>query len=93
MPRNINISCNHGGLAHYGGIYFCHRADQNQPPMGDSKPATLRRELYIIYSIWFKGKTELFAWSLFWMEPAAAIAFLGWFDRAGSVGLFSRLGG
>ena len=26
-------------------------------------------------------------------EPAAAIAFLRWFDRAGSVGLFSRLGG
>jgi hypothetical protein len=41
--------------------------------MGDSKPATLRRELHITYSIWFKGKTELFA---FWMEKVAAILFL-----------------
>jgi len=22
LPRNIKISCNHGGLTHYGGIYF-----------------------------------------------------------------------
>jgi len=22
LPRNINISCNHSGLTHYGGIYF-----------------------------------------------------------------------
>jgi len=29
----------------------CHRAIQNQPPMGDSKPATLRRELHITYLI------------------------------------------
>jgi len=28
------------------GVY-CHRANENQPPMGDSKPATLRRDLHI----------------------------------------------
>ena len=61
--------------------------------MGDSKPATLRRELHITYSIWFKGKMGLFAWSLFWMKRVAPIAFLGWFDRTGSVCLFARLGG
>ena len=71
----------------------CHRANQNQPPMGESKPATLRRELHITYSIWFKGKTGLFARLLFWMESTAVIVFLGWFDRAGSVGLFSAAGG
>ena len=71
----------------------CHRANQNQPPMGESKPATLRREIHITYWIWFKGKKGLFARLLFWMEPTAAIAFLGWFDRSGSVGLFARLGG
>jgi hypothetical protein len=74
-------------------IFWCHRADENQPPMGDSKPATLRRELHITYSIWFKGKTGLFAWSLFWLEKVAAIRILGWFPRAGSVCLFARLGG
>ena len=61
--------------------------------MGESKPATLRRELHITYSIWFKGKTGLFARLLFWMESTAVIVFLGWFDRAGSVGLFSAAGG
>ena len=60
---------------------------------GESKPATLRRELHITYSIWFKGKTGLFARLLFWMESTAVIVFLGWFDRAGSVGLFSAAGG
>ena len=60
---------------------------------GESKPATLRRELHITYSIWFKGKTGLFARLLFWMESTAVIVFLGWFDRAGFVGLFPRLGG
>ena len=29
----------------------CHRANENQPPMGGSKPATLRRALHISYSI------------------------------------------
>src|SRR6266571_2079631 len=50
--------------------HSCHRANQNQPPMGGSKPATLRRELHITFSSWLKGKPRFsvvgvfFAWSI-----------------------------
>ena len=33
----------------------CHRADQNQPLVGTSKPATLRREIHNSFLVWFKG--------------------------------------
>lgn len=45
----------------FNGTYYynCHRANENQPLMGSSKPATLRRELHIIFSFWFKSKSEI----------------------------------
>ena len=39
---------------------MCHRAVQNQPPMGDSKPATLRQGVHISSFICCKGKRKIF---------------------------------
>ena len=67
-------------LKGFRGHLQCHRADQNQPPMGDSKPATLRRGLHITYTIWFKGRVRSFGSALFGISGAAVI-FLDWRGR------------
>ena len=35
-------------------ISQCHRADQNRPPVGTSKPASPRREIHNSFVVWFK---------------------------------------